>query len=85
MVDFAPKVLPMYPDKLVRKAERRLEKLGNQLVMNSAVSEIQADKVILNKGGKQLLIHVLLFGLQVLKDQILWIRPKLKKQVVDVL
>ena len=50
VVDFAPKVLPMYPDKLVRKAERRLEKLGNQLVMNSAVSEIQADKVILNKG-----------------------------------
>lgn len=50
VVDFAPKVLPMYPDKLVRKAERRLIKLGNQLVMNSAVSEIHADKVVLNKG-----------------------------------
>ena len=50
IVDFAPKVLPMYPDKLVKKAERRLEKLGNQLVMNSAVSEIKADSVVLNKG-----------------------------------
>lgn len=50
VVDFAPKVLPMYPYKLVRKAERRLIKLGNQLVMNSAVSEIHADKVVLNKG-----------------------------------
>lgn len=52
VVDFAPKVLPMYPDKLVRKAERRLIKLGNELVMNSAVSEIHADKVVLNKGEK---------------------------------
>ncbi len=52
VVDFAPKVLPMYPDKLVHKAERRLIKLGNQLVMNSAVSEIHADKVVLNKGEK---------------------------------
>lgn len=50
VVDFAPKVLPMYPDKLVKKAERRLEKLGNKLVMNSAVSEIKADSVSLNKG-----------------------------------
>ena len=50
VVDFAPKVLPMYPDKLVRKAERRLIKLGNELVMNSAVSEIHEDKVVLNKG-----------------------------------
>ena len=50
VVDFAPKVLPMYPDKLVRKAERRLIKLGNELVMNSAVSEIKADSVVLNKG-----------------------------------
>ncbi len=50
VVDFAPKVLPMYPDKLVRKAERHLIKLGNQLVMNSAVSEIHENKVILNKG-----------------------------------
>lgn len=52
VVDFAPKVLPMYPDKLVRKAERRLIKLGNELVMNSAVSEIHEDKVVLNKGEK---------------------------------
>lgn len=50
VVDFAPKVLPMYPDKLVKKAERRLEKLGNTLVMNSAVSEIKEDSVTLNKG-----------------------------------
>ena len=50
VVDFAPKVLPMYPDKLVKKAERRLEKLGNKLVMNSAVSEIKEDSVTLNKG-----------------------------------
>ena len=52
VVDFAPKVLPMYPDKLVRKAERSLIKLGNELVMNSAVSEIHEDKVVLNKGEK---------------------------------
>ena len=52
VVDFAPKVLPVYPDKLVRKAERRLIKLGNELVMNSAVSEIHEDKVVLNKGEK---------------------------------
>ena len=52
IVDFAPKVLPMYPDKLIKKAERRLIKLGNELVMNSAVSEIFEDKVILNKGEK---------------------------------
>lgn len=52
VVDFAPKVLPMYPDKLVSKAERRLIKLGNELVMNSAVSEIHEDKVVLNKGEK---------------------------------
>ena len=52
VVDFAPKVLPMYPDKLVRKAERRLIKLGKELVMNSAVSEIYEDKVVLNKGEK---------------------------------
>ncbi|HAX72595.1 MAG TPA: 6-phosphogluconate dehydrogenase, partial [Firmicutes bacterium] len=52
IVDFAPKVLPMYPDKLIKKAEKHLVKLGNQMVMNSAVSEIKADSVVLNKGEK---------------------------------
>ncbi|MGL4336538.1 MAG: FAD-dependent oxidoreductase [Turicibacter sp.] len=52
IVDFAPKVLPMYPDKLIKKAEKRLVKLGNEMVMNSAVSEIKENCVILNKGDK---------------------------------
>lgn len=62
VVDFAPKVLPMYPDKLVRKAERRLIKLGNELVMNSAVSEIHEDKVVLNKGEKVINTHTVIWA-----------------------
>ena len=62
VVDFAPKVLPMYPDKLVRKAERRLIKLGNELVMNSAVSEIHEDKVVLNKGENVINTHTVIWA-----------------------
>lgn len=62
IVDFAPKVLPMYPDKLIKKAEKRLIKLGNELVMNSAVSEIHEDKVVLNKGEKVIKTHTVIWA-----------------------
>lgn len=62
IVDFAPKVLPMYPDKLIKKAEKRLIKLGNELVMNSAVSEIHEDKVVLNKGEKVIQTHTVIWA-----------------------
>lgn len=62
IVDFAPKVLPMYPDKLIKKAEKRLIKLGNELVINSAVSEIHEDKVVLNKGEKVIQTHTVIWA-----------------------
>ncbi len=62
IVDFAPKVLPMYPDKLIKKAEKRLIKLGNELVMNSVVSEIHEDKVVLNKGEKVIQTHTVIWA-----------------------
>ncbi len=62
IVDFAPKVLPMYPGKLIKKAEKRLIKLGNELVMNSAVSEIHEDKVVLNKGEKVIQTHTVIWA-----------------------
>ncbi len=62
IVDFVPKVLPMYPDKLIKKAEKRLIKLGNELVMNSAVSEIHEDKVVLNKGEKVIQTHTVIWA-----------------------
>ena len=70
--------------KLVRKAERRLEKLGNQLVMNSAVSEIQADKVILNKGETVINTRTVIWAAGIEGSDIVD-QAQVEKQVVDVL
>jgi len=47
VVDMLPKVLPMFDDKLIHKTEKRLNKLGVQVLTNSNIVEVKADGVII--------------------------------------
>lgn len=50
-VDVLPKVLPIFPETLIRKTERHLQKLGVKVHTNTGVEEVGADHVILGSLG----------------------------------
>lgn len=51
VVDALPKILPIFPDNLIRKAERRLRKLGVEIITGAGVTEAKNDSVILGLSG----------------------------------
>ena len=51
VVDALPKILPNLPDKLIRKAERRLNKLGVQIITNSGITEVTKKSVTMGDKG----------------------------------
>ncbi len=50
VVDVLPKVLPIFPDNLIDKAEKRLKKLGVQIYTGNNITGVEEDKVILGSG-----------------------------------
>ncbi|WP_201769240.1 NAD(P)/FAD-dependent oxidoreductase [Fervidicella metallireducens] len=49
VVDALPKILPIFPDKLIKKAENRLTKLGIKIITNAAITKVTKDRVILSE------------------------------------
>jgi NADH dehydrogenase len=47
VVDALPKILPIFPDKLIRKAEKRLRKLGVEIITNAPITNVTKDSVTL--------------------------------------
>ncbi|MCT4605120.1 MAG: FAD-dependent oxidoreductase [Marinisporobacter sp.] len=52
VVDAMPKILPIFPDNLIKKAEKRLEKLGIEIITNAGITEVSKDEVTLGDKGK---------------------------------
>ncbi|MGB3366250.1 MAG: NAD(P)/FAD-dependent oxidoreductase [Acidaminobacteraceae bacterium] len=52
VVDMLPKVLPIFPDKLIDKAEKRLIKLGVQIYTGNNITGVESDKILLGNGEK---------------------------------
>ena len=50
--DALTKILPIFPDKLIRKAEKRLQKLGVKILTNAAIEEVAKDYVTIKNTGK---------------------------------
>lgn len=50
-VDVLPKVLPIFPENLIRKTERHLRKLGVQVHTSTGVEEVGADYAVLGSLG----------------------------------
>lgn len=48
IVDMLPKVLPMLDVKLIEKTEKRLNKLGVEILTSSNITEVKADGVLIN-------------------------------------
>lgn len=48
IMDMLPKVLPMLDDSLIDKTEARLKKLGVEILLNSNITEVKADGVMIN-------------------------------------
>ncbi|WP_432663782.1 NAD(P)/FAD-dependent oxidoreductase [Wukongibacter baidiensis] len=51
VVDALPKILPIFPDKLINKAERRLKKLDIQIITSARITEVAKDSVTLGDKG----------------------------------
>lgn len=51
VVDMMPKVLPMFNDKLIAKTEKRLEKLGVEILVNTNITEVKEDSVCIEGRG----------------------------------
>lgn len=51
IVDALPKILPIFPDKLINKAVRRLKKLGIQIITSARITEVSKDSVTLGDKG----------------------------------
>ncbi len=53
VMDALPKILPIFPDKIIKKAEKRLHKLGVNIKTNACITEVSEDSVLFcNDGGK---------------------------------
>ncbi len=50
-VDVLPKVLPIFPDSLIQKAERHLQKLGVKVHTGTGVEEVGSDYAVLGNLG----------------------------------
>jgi len=51
VADALPSVLPQYPAKLIKKAEKRLHKLGVEILPATSITEVNTDHVCLNDEG----------------------------------
>ncbi|MGF7058213.1 FAD-dependent oxidoreductase [Brassicibacter mesophilus] len=51
VVDALPKILPIFPDKLINKAEKRLRKLGVQIITGAGITEVSNDLVTMGDKG----------------------------------
>ncbi|CAH2213380.1 NAD(P)/FAD-dependent oxidoreductase [Tepidibacter aestuarii] len=52
VVDGAPKILQILSDNLIKKAEKRLKKLGIEIVTGAGITEVSKDSVTLGDKGK---------------------------------
>lgn len=48
LVDVLPTILPIYPESLIKKAERRLQKLGVTILNNHGVKAVSPSQIIFN-------------------------------------
>jgi len=48
IMDMLPKVLPMLDDRLIDKTQKRLNKLGVEILLNSNITEVKEDGVLIN-------------------------------------
>jgi NADH dehydrogenase len=48
IMDMLPKVLPMLDDKLIDKTVKRLNKLGVEILLNSSVTAVKEDGILIN-------------------------------------
>lgn len=46
VMDVLPKILPMFPDKLIEKTKKRLKKLGVEVMNNAAITEVTEECVM---------------------------------------
>lgn len=51
VVDMAPRMLPMFKDKLVEKTEQRLKKMGVEILLESSITEIKENYVCIEGKG----------------------------------
>ena len=51
VVDALPKILPNLPDKLIKKAEKRLHKLDIKIITNSGITEVTKKSVTMGDKG----------------------------------
>lgn len=51
VVDALPKILPIFPDNLVQKAEKRLRKLGVEIITNAGITEVTENSVTIEGRG----------------------------------
>ena len=51
VLDLLPKVLPMFDDKLIKKTEKRLEKMGVEVLTSSTITEVKENAVCIK--GKE--------------------------------
>lgn len=52
VADMAPKILPILPDKLIKKAEKHLGKLGVEIVTGAQITGVTPNSVILGDKGE---------------------------------
>lgn len=60
LVEGLPKILPILNDKLIAKAERRLNKLGVEILTQSMITKVTPDSVTL-KDGQEFKTHTLIW------------------------
>lgn len=51
VVDALPKILPIFPDKLIKKAENRLRKLGVEIITGAGITEVKPGSVTMGEKG----------------------------------
>ncbi|PAB59069.1 FAD-dependent oxidoreductase [Anaeromicrobium sediminis] len=51
LVDAMPKILPIYPDNLIKKAEKRFKDLGVEIITGAGITEVSKDSVTLGDKG----------------------------------
>ncbi|QGU94544.1 6-phosphogluconate dehydrogenase [Clostridium bovifaecis] len=51
VVDAMPKILPIFPDNLIRKTEKRLEKLGVEIITGAGITQVSKSSVVLGDKG----------------------------------
>jgi NADH dehydrogenase len=78
LIDIVEHVLPKYPDKLVKKVEKRLAKLGVTILCGEAVKEVGKDFVVV--GDKKMDSHTTIWAAGVEGSELVNKTKKLKKQ-----